>query len=235
MYVVCIFNSLRVTFQHLSVTKINEWFNNHFLTLLQILSLSQVEIAQVSVGHIINLASNDVQRFDPVRSCTKLMHPCINANMHPCILPSPLSHPPPAHHNKWYHQMYFHQQQQNMLLYFKLLLLLAHYNVVHTKLLCNHNTHGRHSLTSHICGWLLCTWSLSHIWCTASLGGASSWHLVFSYYKYLCRLGWLSSLFISGNLMLLLARWFVANAILHHVGDLVIDLSRLGSPTNGFV
>ena len=33
---------------------------------LQILSLSQATLGQFSAGHIINLASNDVQRFDPV-------------------------------------------------------------------------------------------------------------------------------------------------------------------------
>ena len=41
------------------------------------------------------------------------------------------------------------------------LLLLAHYmyKIMHTKLFCDHNNpHDRHSLTSHICGWLLCTW-----------------------------------------------------------------------------
>ena len=34
--------------------------------MLQVLSLSQVSLGQISVGHVINLASNDVQRFDPV-------------------------------------------------------------------------------------------------------------------------------------------------------------------------
>ena len=32
----------------------------------QILSLSQVTIGKLSIGHIVNLASNDVQRFDLV-------------------------------------------------------------------------------------------------------------------------------------------------------------------------
>ena len=32
----------------------------------KILSLSQVVVGQISVGHIVNLASNDVQRFDLV-------------------------------------------------------------------------------------------------------------------------------------------------------------------------
>ena len=32
----------------------------------KVLSLSQVIVGQVSVGHIVNLASNDVQRFDLV-------------------------------------------------------------------------------------------------------------------------------------------------------------------------
>ena len=32
----------------------------------QVLSLSQVTIGQISIGHIVNLASNDVQRFDLV-------------------------------------------------------------------------------------------------------------------------------------------------------------------------
>ena len=34
---------------------------------MQILKLSQVTIGKLSVGHIVNLASNDVQRFDLVR------------------------------------------------------------------------------------------------------------------------------------------------------------------------
>ena len=39
-----------------------------FFNYIQVLSLSQVTIGQLSIGHIINLASNDVQRFDPVGS-----------------------------------------------------------------------------------------------------------------------------------------------------------------------
>ena len=35
-------------------------------TITQVLSLSQATVGQLSVGHIVNLASNDVQRFDPV-------------------------------------------------------------------------------------------------------------------------------------------------------------------------
>ena len=35
---------------------------------LQVLTLSQVTIGQISIGHVVNLASNDVQRFDLVRS-----------------------------------------------------------------------------------------------------------------------------------------------------------------------
>ena len=38
-----------------------------FQQLFQVLTLSQVTIGQVSIGHIVNLASNDVQRFDMVR------------------------------------------------------------------------------------------------------------------------------------------------------------------------
>ena len=33
----------------------------------KVLSLSQVLVGQLSIGHIVNLASNDVQRFDLVR------------------------------------------------------------------------------------------------------------------------------------------------------------------------
>ena len=35
--------------------------------ILQVLTLSQVTISQISIGHVVNLASNDVQRFDMVR------------------------------------------------------------------------------------------------------------------------------------------------------------------------
>ena len=39
------------------------------------LTLSQVTIGQVSIGHVVNLASNDVQRFDLVRSInSSLIH-----------------------------------------------------------------------------------------------------------------------------------------------------------------
>ena len=38
-----------------------------FVFYAQILKLSQVTIGKLSVGHIVNLASNDVQRFDLVR------------------------------------------------------------------------------------------------------------------------------------------------------------------------
>ena len=34
----------------------------------KILSLSQVIVGQISIGHIVNLASNDVQRFDLVHN-----------------------------------------------------------------------------------------------------------------------------------------------------------------------
>ena len=37
------------------------------LTCMQILKLSQVTIGKLSAGHIVNLASNDVQRFDLVK------------------------------------------------------------------------------------------------------------------------------------------------------------------------
>ena len=37
-----------------------------FICLFQVLKLSQVTIGKLSIGHIINLASNDVQRFDLV-------------------------------------------------------------------------------------------------------------------------------------------------------------------------
>ena len=33
----------------------------------KVLSLSQVTVGRISIGHIVNLASNDVQRFDLVR------------------------------------------------------------------------------------------------------------------------------------------------------------------------
>ena len=33
---------------------------------VQVLNLSQVTIGRISIGHIVNLASNDVQRFDLV-------------------------------------------------------------------------------------------------------------------------------------------------------------------------
>ena len=49
---------------------------------MQILSLSQVEIAQVSIGHIINLASNDVQRFDPVRHYSYLSQTTLRTLSH---------------------------------------------------------------------------------------------------------------------------------------------------------
>ena len=37
--------------------------------ILQVLSLSQSTVSDVGSGHIVNLASNDVNRFDLVSSC----------------------------------------------------------------------------------------------------------------------------------------------------------------------
>ncbi len=34
---------------------------------MQILRISQVTLGKISVGHLVNLASNDVQRFDLVK------------------------------------------------------------------------------------------------------------------------------------------------------------------------
>lgn len=50
---------------------------------MQVLSLSQATIGQLSVGHIINLASNDVQRFDPVSLSSPLdFSVCISPYLH---------------------------------------------------------------------------------------------------------------------------------------------------------
>ena len=40
--------------------------------MLQVTSLSQVTIGRISIGHIVNLASNDVQRFDLVSTCLQM-------------------------------------------------------------------------------------------------------------------------------------------------------------------
>ena len=42
----------------------------HMYYNLQVLRLSQSTITQLSIGHIVNLCSNDVQRFDTVRTLT---------------------------------------------------------------------------------------------------------------------------------------------------------------------
>ena len=41
---------------------------HNFSVIIQVLTLSQVTIGQISIGHVVNLASNDVQRLDLVRS-----------------------------------------------------------------------------------------------------------------------------------------------------------------------
>ena len=41
-----------------------ERLHNYFF---QVLRLSQVTVGKLSIGHVINLASNDVQRYDLVR------------------------------------------------------------------------------------------------------------------------------------------------------------------------
>ena len=57
-----------------------------FVYKLQILVLSQVTIGQVSIGHVINLASNDVQRFDLVNIiCIQCVH-TIYMIMYCCIM-----------------------------------------------------------------------------------------------------------------------------------------------------
>ena len=43
-----------------------------YISDFQILSLSQVTIGKLSIGHIVNLASNDVQRFELVTCCIQL-------------------------------------------------------------------------------------------------------------------------------------------------------------------
>ena len=45
----------------------------------KILSLSQVTIGRLSVGHVVNLASNDVHRLDMV-SCVHVLHSCFIMN-----------------------------------------------------------------------------------------------------------------------------------------------------------
>ena len=41
----------------------------------KVLSLSQATLAHISSGHVVNLASNDVQRLDFVRYCCLLSYP----------------------------------------------------------------------------------------------------------------------------------------------------------------
>ena len=48
----------------------------HTLTHLQMLKLSQVTLGKVSTGHVINLASNDMQRFDKAFSSTHFLWIC---------------------------------------------------------------------------------------------------------------------------------------------------------------
>lgn len=44
------------------------------INFVQVLTLSQVTIGRISIGHIVNLASNDVQRFDMVLHNTIIDH-----------------------------------------------------------------------------------------------------------------------------------------------------------------
>ena len=48
---------------------------NYALTSSQLLKLSQVTLGQTSIGHVVNLASNDVQRFDLVSGINVLDAP----------------------------------------------------------------------------------------------------------------------------------------------------------------
>ena len=41
---------------------------DNYLVLMQVLSLSQSTVSQLTIGHVVNLASNDVHRFDYVSS-----------------------------------------------------------------------------------------------------------------------------------------------------------------------
>ena len=69
---------------------------HNFSVIIQVLTLSQVTIGQISIGHVVNLASNDVQRLDLVRSIS-----CVHCDL-TFISPSPLlrsllsSLPPPS-------------------------------------------------------------------------------------------------------------------------------------------